>query len=284
MCAGRRRRGDALHNNQTVDFANAGIDRPYTHVLDENNAMTDSGPDKTSNRLVNAVAQQTEITVHHNASGLADRFALAFTRALRFFADTFFAKRYGHRAIVLETVAAVPGMVGATVTHLQCLRRMVDDDGWIRRLMEEAENERMHLMTFIEIAKPTVFERLAVLLAQWIFYVGYFLLYLVSPRTAHRVVGYFEEEAVLSYTLYLNEIDEGRSPNVAAPAVAKHYWKLSADATLRDVVLVVRADEAHHRDVNHGYASTLAGEPVDHAHAAPYPQHANDLRMDNGRS
>jgi hypothetical protein len=42
----------------------------------------------------------------------------AFTKLLRLCADTFFAKRYGHRAIVLETVAAVPGMVGATLTHL----------------------------------------------------------------------------------------------------------------------------------------------------------------------
>jgi len=155
---------------------------------------------------------------------------------------------------------------------------MVDDEGWIRTLMEEAENERMHLMTFIAIARPTVFERLIVMLAQWIFYVGYFLLYLVSARTAHRLVGYFEEEAVLSYTLYLKEIDAGRSPNVPAPAVARHYWKLSADATLRDIVLVVRADEAHHRDVNHEFASKLAGEPANQVHAAPYPQHADKSR------
>jgi len=142
-------------------------------------------------------------TPHHAPRGFSDRFALAFTKLMRFFADTFFAKRYGHRAIVLETVAAVPGMVGGTITHLTCLRRMVDDDGWIRTLMEEAENERMHLMTFIQIAKPTMFERLVIMLAQWIFYVGFFLLYLISRRTAHRVVGYFEEEAVISYTLYL---------------------------------------------------------------------------------
>jgi ubiquinol oxidase len=31
---------------------------------------------------------------------------------------------------------------------------------------------------------------------------------------------------------------------------------------LRDVVLVVRADEAHHRDVNHGFANELGGLPV----------------------
>ncbi|MFT3728139.1 MAG: alternative oxidase [Terricaulis sp.] len=218
-----------------------------------------------------------DLSVHHQPKGFSDRFALGFTKLLRFCADTFFAKKYGHRAVVLETVAAVPGMVGATITHLKCLRRMCDDNGWIRTLMEEAENERMHLMTFIEVAKPTVFERFVVLAAQWIFYIGFFALYLISPKTAHRVVGYFEEEAVISYTHYLKEIDEGRSANVAAPEIAKRYWKLPADATLRDVVLVVRADEAHHRDVNHAFARELAGG-APNANIAPYPEHTADLR------
>ncbi len=218
-----------------------------------------------------------DLSVHHTAKGVSDRFALGFTKLLRWCADTFFAKRYGHRAIVLETVAAVPGMVGATLTHLRCLRRMEDDKGWIRTLMEEAENERMHLMTFIEVAKPTLFERFVVLAAQWVFYLGFFALYLVSAKTAHRVVGYFEEEAVISYTHYLKEIDEGRSPNIPAPEIAKRYWKLPDNATLRDVVLVVRADEAHHRDVNHGFASELGGKEVDHANRAPYPEHAAEI-------
>ena len=220
-----------------------------------------------------------DLSVHHPAAGVSDRIALGFTKVLRFCADTFFARRYGHRAIVLETVAAVPGMVGATLTHLRCLRRMSDDNGWIRTLMEEAENERMHLMTFINIAKPTLFERWVILGVQWVFYIAFFILYLVSARTAHRVVGYFEEEAVISYTHYLAELDEGRSPNVAAPAIAVHYWKLPADATLRDVILVVRADEAHHRDVNHGFASELAGLRPDERPMAPYPEHADDIRQ-----
>ena len=217
--------------------------------------------------------------IHHVPQGFSDRFALGFTKLLRFSADTFFAKRYGHRAIVLETVAAVPGMVGGMFTHLTCLRHMRDDEGWIRTLMEEAENERMHLMTFIEIAKPTLFERLVILAAQWVFLVLYSVLYLVSSKTAHRVVGYFEEEAVISYTLYLKEIDEGRSPNVPAPTIAKHYWKMADDSTLRDVVLIVRADEAHHRDINHGYSSKLGGEKVDRSLAAPYPEHATEIRL-----
>ncbi len=215
-----------------------------------------------------------DLTVTHRPKGASDRIAFGFVKALRFCADTFFAKRYGHRAVVLETVAAVPGMVGATLNHLKCLRRMESDRGWIKTLMDEAENERMHLMTFIEVAKPTAFERFVVVAAQWVFYLFFFGLYLISPKTAHRVVGYFEEEAVISYTHYLAEIDEGRSANVAAPAIAKQYWGLPEDATLRDVVEVVRADEAHHRDVNHSYANELAGisEPVIIPAAWPHQQ------------
>lgn len=212
-------------------------------------------------------------SMHRDPSGLGDRFALGVTKVLRFFADNFFAKRYGNRAIVLETVAAVPGMVGATLTHLKSLRRMEDDHGWIRTLMDEAENERMHLMTFIAIAKPSTFERLVVLFVQWLFYLGFFALYLISARTAHRLVGYFEEEAVTSYTLYLKEIDEGRVPNVAAPGVAKLYWNMPADATLRDVVLVIRDDEAHHRDVNHGFADVIRGVNYDFSSAAQAKPH-----------
>ncbi len=224
-------------------------------------------------------APVVDVSVHHAPKGLSDRIAYGFTKSLRFCADTFFAKRYGHRAIVLETVAAVPGMVGATINHLKCLRRMCDDKGWIRTLMDEAENERMHLMTFIEVAKPTLFERLVILGVQWVFYLGFFALYLLSPRTAHRIVGYFEEEAVLSYTLYLNEIDEGRSKNVPAPEVAKRYWNLPETATLRDVVLVVRADEAHHRDVNHGFANELDGRPVEQGTIAPSPYHDSGIKL-----
>ena len=216
-------------------------------------------------------APLVDLSVHHKPKGLSDRVAFGFVKFLRAFADAFFSKRYGNRAVVLETVAAVPGMVGATLTHLKALRSMQDDDGWIRTLMDEAENERMHLMTFIEVCQPTLFERFVVIAVQWIFYLFFFGLYLVSSRTAHRVVGYFEEEAVISYTHYLVEIDEGRSENVPAPQIARTYWGLPADARLRDVVEVVRADEAHHRDVNHGFANEIAGLPL--ASVAPCPPH-----------
>jgi ubiquinol oxidase len=201
------------------------------------------------------------LAAHRAPVDASDRVALAITKALRWLADRFFQRRYGHRAVVLETVAAVPGMVGGMLNHLKSLRRMQDDHGWIRTLLDEAENERMHLMTFIAVAKPSPFERFLIILAQGFFFNAFFLLYLFAPRTAHRLVGYFEEEAVVSYTAYLEEIDAGRLPNSPAPEIAITYWGLPLNAGLRDVVIAVRADEAGHRDVNHQFADELTALP-----------------------
>ncbi|WP_111640507.1 alternative oxidase [Marinimicrobium alkaliphilum] len=194
---------------------------------------------------------------HHTPVGFSDKIAFRLTKFLRFFADSFFAKRYGHRAVVLETVAGVPGMVGGMIRHMRSLRRLEDDREWIHTLLDEAENERMHLMTFVEIAQPSWFERMIILLAQGIFFVSFFLLYVISGRTAHRLVGYFEEEAVYSYTEYLAEVDSGRIENIPAPQIAIDYWQLPAQARLRDVIIAVREDEAGHRDVNHHFADSF---------------------------
>ncbi len=196
-------------------------------------------------------------TVHHTPVDRSDRIALKVVKFMRVFADKFFAGRYGHRAVVLETVAAVPGMVGGLLQHLKAIRHIRDDQGWIRELIDEAENERMHLMTFIHIAQPSRFERFLIMATQLIFYNAYFFLYLLAPRVAHRVVGYLEEEAVISYTQYLEQIDAGAVENVPAPQIAKDYWKLPDDARLREVVIVIRADEAEHRDTNHHFANKI---------------------------
>jgi ubiquinol oxidase len=201
--------------------------------------------------------QTPALANHHAPATLGDRVALRTVKFMRLFADAFFSKRYGHRAVVLETVAAVPGMVGGLLQHLKALRHIRDDQGWIRELLDEAENERMHLMTFIEIAQPSRFERAIIMIGQAIFYNAYFWLYLFTPRIAHRIVGYLEEEAVVSYTQYLAEIDAGRVEDVPAPALAISYWKLPPEARLRDVVIAVRADEAGHRDRNHQMADEL---------------------------
>ena len=182
---------------------------------------------------------------------LSDKFARGQTMFFRFFADAFFARRYGHRAVVLETVAGVPGMVAGMWIHLKSLRQMKTGYGpVIRELLAEAENERMHLMFFIEIAKPNWLERILILSAQAIFWNYYFVFYVFFPKTAHKMVHYFEEEAVNSYTNYLELIEAGQLDDVPAPQLAIEYYDLAPEARLSDMIRCVRADEQHHADVN----------------------------------
>ncbi|KAG6753703.1 hypothetical protein POTOM_041700 [Populus tomentosa] len=222
------------------------------------------------------------LTKHHAPVTFLDKMAYWTVKSLRWPTDLFFQdarvipsvvvratvtedsykltedypRRYGCRAMMLETVAAVPGMVGGMLLHCRSLRRFEHSGGWIKALLEEAENERMHLMTFMEVSNPRWYERALVFTVQGVFFNAYFLGYLISPKFAHRMVGYLEEEAIHSYTEFLAEVDRGNIKNVPAPAIAIDYWRLPPNSTLRDVVVVVRADEAHHRDVNH-FASDI---------------------------
>ena len=164
------------------------------------------------------------------------------------------------RFIFLETVAGIPGMVAGMLRHMHSLRLLRHDNGWIHTLLEEAENERMHLMTFLNMKQPSMLFRAGVLAAQGVFFNAFFFSYLISPRTCHRFVGYLEEEAVRTYTHALNDIDSGGTDarqwaKERAPKLAIEYWKMDEDATIRDVLLAVRADEASHAHVNHTFSS-----------------------------
>ena len=198
------------------------------------------------------------ITKKIKAMDISDSFAYSMTKFFRFIADTFFAKRYGHRAVVLETVAGVPGMVAGVWMHFKSLRAMKAGYGeQIREMLDEAENERMHLMFFIEIAKPNSMERFVVLSAQVIFGLFYLFMYVFFTKTAHRMIGYFEDEAVRSYTEYLEIVEAGKVENTPAPHIAINYYKLGSDAKLSDLIRCVRADEQHHSKKNHHYADSL---------------------------
>ena len=186
---------------------------------------------------------------------MRDWFAQSMTKFFRFFADTFFAKRYGHRAVVLETVAGVPGMVAGMLVHLRSLRRMEKGNGtMIHEMLAEAENERKHLMFFMELVNPNPFERALVVFAQLIFWHFYLVMYLISPKTAHLMTHYFEEEAVKSYTEYLRLIEEKQIADPPAPLIAIQYYKLKDNARLSDMVKCIRADEQKHANVNLRYS------------------------------
>lgn len=161
------------------------------------------------------------------------------------------------RIILLESIAGVPGMVGGTLRHLRSLRLLRRDGGWIHTLLEEAENERMHLLTFLTVAQPGWFTRALVMAGQGVFYPMFFLTYLVAPKLAHRFVGALEEEAVRTYSHCISDIEKGFVPewtDKPAPQIAIDYWRLKPNASLLDVIKAVRADEATHRFVNHSLA------------------------------
>ncbi|EFJ18384.1 hypothetical protein SELMODRAFT_112767 [Selaginella moellendorffii] len=222
----------------------------------------------SENRIIEAEGS-IDVNKHRNPENFSDQFARLAVMALRFPTDLLFRQRYICRAAMLETISGVPGMVGGMVLHCKSLRRVEHSGGWIKALMEEAENERMHLMTFMELSKPSWQERALVFTAQGMFMNAYFLLYVVSPRFAHRMAGYIREETIQSYTQLINDIDDGKVPNAPAPDLAIDYWRLPMDATLRDVVMVIRADEIHHREINHFAADvymqghTLKEAPAD---------------------
>ena len=158
-------------------------------------------------------------------------------------------------------MAGVPGMTAGMLRHLRSLRNMKRDHGWIHTLLEEAENERMHLLTFIKLKQPSRIFRAMVIAAQGIFMNAFFIAYVVSPRFCHRFVGYLEEEAVKTYTNIVEAIEDGRLKEwqtEVAPEIARSYWHLGEKATMLDMIYAIRADESNHRDVNHIFANLKA--------------------------
>ncbi|GLE03058.1 hypothetical protein PINS_up018617 [Pythium insidiosum] len=239
-------------------------------------ATADASKDATQeptweNPVPHAVYDLEKISVmpqtHHDVKKMHERVAYMAVKALRGGFDIISGYRgpggqmtekdWLHRCLFLETVAGVPGMVAGMVRHLRSLRSMRRDYGWIHTLLEEAENERMHLLIFMNMKQPGPLFRLLVLGAQGVFFNMFFLSYLAAPRTCHRFVGYLEEEAVKTYTGLLKDIEDGHLPewrDKQAPLIGRSYYKLPSEAKVYDMIKCIRADEANHRDVNHTFA------------------------------
>merc|ERR1739848_452791 len=216
---------------------------------------------------------------HYEPKTFGDRVARKLVYYGEQLMHMFFREKYDHHAVTLETVAAVPGIVGAAHRHLRSLRCMKRDHGWINPLQEEAENERLHMLIWMQHTKPSRIERAFVVMAQGAYVLAYSVLMYLSPRTAHRTVGYLEEAAHRAYTDYLNAVDRGDIPNVPAGDIAKRYYRLPEDATLRDVILHVRADECMHRDFNHHL-----GDLYDNDEADSFPTKMGGASFEEDRS
>jgi hypothetical protein len=212
---------------------------------------------------------------HRVPKNVMDKMAHSAVKGVRFFFDTatgwnnnnITTEKILNRTIFLETIAAVPGMVAAITRHFKSLRRMERDGGLMHLFLEEANNERMHLLSFIKLKDPGMAFRAAVIFSQFGFGSAFFLSYAVSPKFCHRFVGYIEEEACTTYTKIIKAIEEApESSELAqwktevAPTIARGYWQLGEQGTVLDLMYAVRADEAEHRDVNHACSGLQHGQ------------------------
>ncbi len=198
------------------------------------------------------------MTEHYKPKRLSDRLAGCFVCFLRKPVDAYFGKDYMRRSLVIETIAALPGMIGGKFQHYKALRWIRPENPVIHVLLAEAENERSHLMALLSAGgRPSRLDRILVWPAQMVFCVAYSLAYILSPRVCHRFVGYLEEEATRSYGFFLDEIAAGRIHNAGVPAATRHLWALPDDARLAELVIAIRADEMRHRDNNHKIASQM---------------------------
>lgn len=231
---------------------------------------TEKDSDKIEGPLPHVIWTDEELkcvkVTHKPPEGIVDNLALYTIKMLRKSFDVISGfnrpvrneKIWVNRITFLETVAGVPGMVAAMARHLMSLRRMRRDHGWIHTLLEEAENERIHLLTALQLKQPSLVFRGCVVAAQGGFVAFFATAYMISPHYCHRFVGYLEEEAVITYTKCLQDIEHGNLQHwktMAAPEIARQYWELKPDATMQDVIMNIRADEAHHRIVNHTLGS-----------------------------
>jgi hypothetical protein len=218
-------------------------------------------------------AESLEAT-HLKAVTFSDKLAWGTMKAFRIFFDFVSGYKKGkmtealyiRRFIFLETIAGVPGMVGGMLRHLGSLRNLRHDGGWIHHLIEEAENERMHLLTFLRIRQPGIMMRLAIIWTQFIFVLWYSAFYVFMPKTCHRFVGYLEEQAVVTYTQAIEDLDNGKLKSwetLRAPEDAVKYWGLHENGLFREMLISIRADEANHREYNHHFANIPKDEPLE---------------------
>lgn len=210
---------------------------------------------------------------HTPPENIRDKLAYNAVKGVRYFFDAatgwngeITTTKVLQRTIYLETIAAVPGMVAAIVRHFRSLRSMKRDGGMMQMFLDEANNERMHLLTFVRMKDPGRLFRAAVIAGQFGFGSLFLLSYVVSPKFCHKFVGYVEEEACSTYTKIIEAIEEAPEGTELAqwrteraPAIARSYWKLGENGTVLALMYAVRADEAEHRDVNHVCSSMKEG-------------------------
>lgn len=192
------------------------------------------------------------------------------------------------RLILLESIAGVPPFIVAGYRHFRSLRNLSYDGGRIYTHLEEAENERMHLVSCMQVFEAGALMKASVYGAQFVLTPFCWFFCLVSPRSMNRFVGYLEELACETYSTVLSKVNDPSTKlyaawhETSAPPVAIEYWQLPENATWPDVLRYIYADETNHRDINHTFAdiSVNARNPLIHHHVENFEKSV-ELTSDN---
>ena len=187
----------------------------------------------------------------------SDFVALYIAKTFRFSAKKVFAKYFIYYLLFLETFARSSSAAASQWIHLKCLQKVKYDRDWIKILTNQAENERIHLITIIEIIQPKLFVRLLIIFGQITYQILYLFLYIIFPRTAHRFIGYSREESARDYNNYLEHLENDVSLNINASQISIKHWNLDSKAKLIDVVKLISKDKMNHATINHKVADTI---------------------------
>jgi hypothetical protein len=264
-----------------------------TSILQGHSPTTSSSikaPADHSWRQLNHIWNEDEIDVRiqsashkHEPQGISDHLMRGVMRTM--YHSFNFITGYKHenpsaesiewRLIILESFAGVPGFLAAGFRHFYSIRNLKRDHGMIFTLLEEAENERMHLLTCLKMFNAGMVTRSLVIATQFGMTPFLFLVYSIHPQSMHRFVGYLEETAVETYANIVHHVETPGTQlhaawgHLEAPDIAISYWQLEEGRqSWTDALKCMLADEAHHRDVNHALASlpSDAENPFIHEH------------------
>eukprot|EP00760_Papus_ankaliazontas_P011346 PhM_4_TR14726/c0_g1_i1/m.78878/K17893/AOX1, AOX2; ubiquinol oxidase len=197
--------------------------------------------------------------VHHVPTTPGDYFALGLVRVIRAIANMSYRDRYIHRCFPLVALGPALPLASAAAHQLRTTLSMRKyDDAFNERclkLLEEAHNKQMHYATLCEFTSLTTGDRVLTTLAQFFCSCFFWLFSFLFPRVACRTLAYMAEEATVTLTHFVNDIDAGRIADIPTTTLCNEYWEMPPETTLRDAVLRMRTDVMVTRDWNHHLAN-----------------------------
>ncbi|EIE21327.1 hypothetical protein COCSUDRAFT_48069 [Coccomyxa subellipsoidea C-169] len=156
------------------------------------------------------------------------------------------------RVLLLECLSPVPGTVASIVAHVRALATLRGPGSFVESYQRESGNAHAHLLTLLQL-RPSLSLRALVLLSQAAFALPYAAAYAVAPRACHAFVCHLSGLTGEAISGALRDLDSGSIPSwqrLPAPESAAAYWGLPEGATMRTVLLVVRADMVARSAIN----------------------------------